>query len=283
MFNRHFWHFTSVSNEKVAILWEKNDAFNSRQTSLSPFTKPLAHLSSISTEGVESIEQAFLGLRCLSGLGSKSLISTVDETLGFWQRESKLKVREADEARRLLSARRDENELSDIVEFLLWLSTCTLGLCGSSFSIGFWREKTCFRDVSERFVRSRFLCTGTMSIISGVGSNVTEACDPCAESCLSGLVSSTEIAWRCSRNMPGCRYPFSRDSLCTILPCLPWWCFEVRRPGEASNNGLLAFPFSTRFGTEPLLEILRSFDAVVGGTSLGDLQTKENEVLIWFA
>jgi hypothetical protein len=74
-----------------------------------------SHLNSFSIEGVERTEQAFLGLRCLSGLGSKSLISTVDETLGFWQRESKLFL-DAFEARRLLSALRDEKEFSDIVE-----------------------------------------------------------------------------------------------------------------------------------------------------------------------
>lgn len=74
------------------------------------------------------MEQILCGLRCRSGLGKKSLISIVDETLGFWQRESKLL--EADDARRLRSARRDENEFSDVTLGLLF------GLCKSSFSIG---------------------------------------------------------------------------------------------------------------------------------------------------
>lgn len=77
---------------------------------------PYSYLKSFSTEGVDNIEQALRGLRCFSGLGNKSLISTVEDTLGFWHRESKL--READEARRLLSALREENEFSDIVELL---------------------------------------------------------------------------------------------------------------------------------------------------------------------
>lgn len=231
-------------------------------------------------EGVEIIEQTLRGLCCFSGLGNKSLISTVDDTLGFWHRESKLL--EADDALRLRSARREEKEFSDIVELLLlWLITA-LGLCGvSSFSIGFCRARTCFRDVSDLFVRSRFLWIGTMSIISGVGSNVTEVCEPWAESCLKGLVSSTDIAWRFSLNIPGWRYPFSLDIRFTRLPCFrPWLCcFIALLPADILSNGLVTLPFSARVGTESLLEIRRAFDDDDSdGVHFGELERKEKSL-----
>lgn len=60
-----------------------------------------------------------------------------------------------------------------------------------------------------------------------------------------------------------------------MLLCLPWWwCLDVRRPGDDFSSGLLALTLSTKFGTEPLLEILRACDDDDddGGAHLGDLK-----------
>lgn len=216
------------------------------------------------------MEWALRGLRwCLSGLGRKSLISAVEDTLGFWQRESKLL--EAEEARLLRSARREEKEFSEVALGRRWIDPA-LGLLSSSFSIGSWRDRMCFLAVSDRFVLSRLLWTGAISIISGVGSKVTDACEPWSESCLKGLVSSTDSACRWSLSIPGWRYPLSLDTLCTKLPFVTWrWFFSALRLDDAFNKGLDALALSPRFGTESLLDILRACDDDMGGAHFGDL------------
>ena len=131
---------------------------------------------SFSTDGVDMGPNAgvvpFLGgVSPSSSDRSGLLISIVDAA----PRESTLGVLEMVEARRLPRFSLEETDVLEMVEARRLMWPC-LGLpSDSSFSILVWRDRTCRRAVSERLLRSRSLCTGT---ISPPYPYCTEPCEP---------------------------------------------------------------------------------------------------------
>lgn len=88
------------------------------------------------------------------------LISTVEAA----PLESILGVLEIVEARLLLLLFSLDEAFEMVDERRLLAGGLCFGLAGSSFSIFVCRDRTCFRAVSERFVRSRILCAIGMSV-----------------------------------------------------------------------------------------------------------------------
>lgn len=145
--------------------------------------KNINYLNSFSTDGVEYTDFWGLASFCVSGLCSNSSTSVFEPNGWCEQRESKLNVLDVEDALRL-GFRLEDAEASDNVELRRRLMPRLCGLWFSSISIvRLCLDSTCLLAVSERLFLSRFLWIGTVSfIIANCGSNVTDPCDPCAES-----------------------------------------------------------------------------------------------------
>lgn len=118
---------------------------------------------SFSTDGVDicAIVFAFRGV-----IASNDRSGLFTSTVEAAPLESTLGVLEIVEARLLLLLFSLDEALEMVDERRLLTKGLCLGLgaTGSSFSILVWRDRTCFRAVSERLFRSRILCTSGMSV-----------------------------------------------------------------------------------------------------------------------